>query len=120
MININEMAYTIYQATINPKQRVEVEQLYGKKLHQYWNKLNELCMDLKQYYKMKSSNRKAILTTLERFYGYEIPMSLDFLNNTEESAEPEPEPKSEPERECEPQMCTDEQSGNTVYDMDWL
>ena len=60
MIDINEMAYAVYNATINPKQRKDVEKSYGKALSQQWHKLNELCMDLKKYYKMKKSSRKEI------------------------------------------------------------
>ena len=34
LIDINEMAYAVYNATINPKQRKDVEQHYGKGLQQ--------------------------------------------------------------------------------------
>ena len=119
MIDINEMAYAVYNATINPKQRKDVEKSYGKALSQQWHKLNELCMDLKKYYKMKKSSRKEILTTLDKFYGYDIPMHLDFLDIVDEdkSTNQKEEETGQATQSCEtPQVS----SNTTTYDMDWL
>ena len=114
LIDINEMAYAVYNATINPKQRKEVEQSYGRGLQQSWNQLNELCLELKKYYRMKKSSRKEILTTLDKFYGYDLPMSLDFLDFTEgDLVDDEPEP-IQATQSCE--VTGDDKT----YDIDWL
>lgn len=117
LIDINEMAYAVYNATINPKQRKDVEQTYGKGLQQCWNQLNELCIELKKYYKVQKSNRKEILTTLEKFYGYELPMSLDFLDFTEADLMQEDEP---PTSGPATQSCDTPSNETTTYDLDWL
>lgn len=116
-ICINDMAYAVYNAAINPALRKEVVDTYGKEIQSSWNQINELCLDLKKYYKMKKSNRREILTTLDSFYGYELPIDLSFLDFTEN-----PISDDEPISGSATTSCTqcDLQQDSTVYDMDWL
>ena len=128
-LNVNEMAYAVYNAAVKPSLRKDVEKLYGSTLSQSWYKFNELGMELKKYYKPISSTRKEIVTTLDKIYGYDIPMKLNFFESGPEREQDETASKKDYEKEesINPsgpaiQSCDAEKSGNdtTVYDSDWL
>ena len=84
-VDINEMALDVYNATIDQSKRRSCEKEYGSGLKSSWYKLNELCMDLKPYFRMKQSNRKGIVTTLGKIYGSNLPMNVDFFQNIDAS-----------------------------------
>ena len=128
-LNVNEMAYAVYNAAVKPSLRKDVEKLYGSTLSQAWYKFNELSMELKKYYKPISSTRKEIVTTLDKIYGYDIPMKLNFFETKSEKGQDESASKKDYDKEesISPsgpatQSCDAEKSGSdpTVYDSDWL
>lgn len=122
-VDINEMASDVYNATIDQSKRRSCEKEYGSGLKSSWYKLNELCMDLKPYFRMKQSNRKGIVTTLGKIYGSNLPMNVDFFQNIDASINDETASMSLSEQApvAATKTCEEEAtSGSTVYDKDWL
>ena len=121
VIDINEMAFAVYNATIDKSKRQEVEKSFGKGLKQCWNQLNEMCIELRKYYKVKKSNRKEILTTLDKFFAYELPLSIDFLDFVDSKQDKPREESSAGTATGTATVSCEENPGNsTVYDIQWL
>ena len=126
------MALCVYEASLDPKLRPEIEKLYGSGLSKFWNKFHELSLDLRKYYKPLKSTRKEIVTTLDKIYGVDIPMNLNIFQTataTTSSSNNEGNKKDEDQSlnvlnsSCEATAsCEPENQGNdaTVYDSDWL
>lgn len=117
------MALDVYNATIDKTKQFDCEKKYGTGLRSEWYKLNELCMGLKPYYRMAKSNRKDIVTTLDKIYGSNLPMNMDFFQKVEGSVDDETQTmaSSEPTPVEATKSCEAEPSGDsTVYDKDWL
>lgn len=132
-LDVNEMALCVYEASLDPKLRPEIEKLYGSGLSKFWNKFHELSLDLRKYYKPLKSTRKEIVTTLDKIYGVDIPMNLNIFQtatattssstNNEGNKEDEDNSLNVPNPSCEATAsCEPENQGNdaTVYDSDWL
>ena len=125
------MALCVYEASLDPKLRPEIEKLYGSGLSKLWNKFHELSLELRKYYKPLKSTRKEIVTTLDKIYGVDIPMNLNIFqtvstpNNDgssknkedESNSMNEPNPSCEATASCEPE---NQEHDTTVYDTDWL
>lgn len=122
-MDINEMALDVYNATIDSTKRFDCEKKYGTGLRSKWYKLNELCMSLKPYYRVAKSNRKDIVTTLDKIYGSNLPMNVDFFQKVNSSVDDETQTmiSSEPVSVQATKNCEEEPSGSsTIYDKDWL
>ena len=110
------MAYCVFSATANPNERKEVEETYGSGLQTYWYKLNEICMELRKYYKPVGSSRKEIVTTLNHVYASDINLNFDFLSLPTETETLSMQESCSPSMECEETVPAD----SSDYDMDWL
>ena len=111
-VDINEIALVVYNATLNPDQRKAAELMCGSQLKEKWYKLNEYCMALKKYFRVARSSRRDVVTTLDKIYGSDLPIELDFADSETQSISPTEE--TEP---CEEAAAAQD---NGIYDSDWL
>lgn len=112
------MALVVYNAALKPELRKEAEKSFGSKLQDKWYKLAEYGTDLKKYYRPARSSRSDVVTTLDKAYGSDVAISLDFSASIPE--EPEVEEVDVAETE-EPDPCDDpHREDDCVYDSDWL
>ena len=112
------MALAVYNAALKPALRKEAEKTFGAKLQDKWYKITEYATDLKQYYRAARSSRSDVVTTLDKAYGSDVAISLDFSASIPE--EPEVEEVDVAETE-DMEACDDpHEEDGCVYDSDWL